>query len=60
MRDGYALYKGDKFIAIGTVNELAKIMNVTPNTIRFYLSPTYRKRIKGNGRIVIKIEDGDE
>ena len=42
----YALYKGDKFIDIGTAKELAKKCNVKPETIEFYASPSYLKRLE--------------
>lgn len=54
----YALYKGDEIIAIGTLKELAKLLNVSPRTIHFYSTPTYRNRNKGgNSYIVIRIDD---
>lgn len=53
----YALYHGDTFIDLGTREYLAKLLNVTPKTISFYASPTYRKRTNDNGYIVIKVED---
>lgn len=54
----YALYKGDEIIAIGTLKELAKLLNVAPRTIYFYSTPTYRKRNKGgNSYIVIRIDE---
>ena len=58
----YALYKGDEFIAIGTAQELAKLMNVKVETITFWSTPTYHKRIKNHNvaTIVIKMEEEDE
>lgn len=41
----YALYKGDNLLCIGTIQQIAKHRNVQPETIRFYLTPTYQKRI---------------
>ncbi len=40
----YAIYKGDKFIDLGTKNELALKMNVKPQTILFFATPTNWKR----------------
>lgn len=40
----YALYKGDEFIDLGTVRELAKKYNVTEEYIRFISSPAHKKR----------------
>ena len=58
----YALYKGDKFIDLGTKQYLANLLGVNIRTIEFYHSPTYRKRGKeySNRYIVIKIEGEDE
>ena len=57
----YALYKGDTFLELGTVPELAKYLNVKESTIKFYTTKTYRKRRKGsnNSYIVIKVEDNE-
>lgn len=44
----YALYKGEEILAIGTIKEIAEKMGVKKRTIKFYLTPTYRKRIKGS------------
>ena len=54
----YALYKGDTFINLGTAFELAKILNVSERTIKFYTTKTYRERRKesNNSIIVIKVE----
>ncbi len=55
----YAMYKDDELLGIGTVKELAEILNVKVETIRFYITPTYQKRVdKGkNRRILIEIEE---
>lgn len=42
----YAIYKGDKFIDIGTAKELAEKCNVKPATIEFYATPSHLKRIE--------------
>ena len=58
----YAIYRGDKFLDLGSLEELGKKFNVKPNTIYFYSTPTYRKRTKpdGNNFIVIRIGDMNE
>lgn len=56
----YALYKGDKFIMIGTIKEIAKCLGVSERTVHFYSTPTYMKRNKDNHYIVIRIEDDEE
>lgn len=54
----YALYKGDEFIDLGTIEELAERMGVAPNTIRYYQTTIYKKRGKddSNRKVLIKIE----
>lgn len=42
----YALYKGEECLGIGTLEELAKHFQVNLKTIKFYLTPTYKKRLK--------------
>ena len=53
----YALYKGDKFLNLGSIKFLAEWLGVKEDTIRFYSSPTYRKRTGDRGLLVIRIED---
>ncbi|MCQ2978246.1 MAG: hypothetical protein MJ245_00415 [Clostridia bacterium] len=57
MNKMYALYHGDEFVDLGTKEYLAKLLNVKVETIKFYMSPTYRRRTNDNGYIVIRIED---
>ena len=54
----YALYRGDEFINLGTIEELAKYENVKPKTIRYFQTPCYKKKFKEdkNRRVLIKIE----
>lgn len=42
----YALYKGDKFITEGTKKEIAKSIGVKVNTISYYATKAYEKRMK--------------
>jgi hypothetical protein len=61
----YAVYKGESLICIGTIKECAKHMKVLPNTVRFYTTPTYQRRLdkRKNPRnyiTVIKLEDDDK
>jgi hypothetical protein len=61
----YAVYKGDTLLCIGTVKECAAELNVLPETIKFYTTPTYQRRLSKrknpkNYRTVIKIEDEEE
>ena len=53
----YALYRGEKFIAIGTKKELAELLGVKVETISFYATPAYKKRTNdGKSRRVVLID----
>lgn len=41
----YAVYKGENLLCIGTAKECATEMGVLPETIKFYTTPTYQKRL---------------
>lgn len=56
----YALYKGDTFIELGTKEELAQVLGVKQQTISFYMSPVHYKISKGNGYVVIRIEEEEK
>lgn len=53
----YAMYKGDKCLASGTLYQLAQKLDIDIQTLRFYLTPTYRKRVgdSKNRRELIRI-----
>lgn len=54
----YALYKGQDLLIIGTIKEIAKARGVKEGTIRYYRTPTYRKRGKTDNRLIlVKLED---
>jgi hypothetical protein len=42
----YAVYKGESMICIGTIKECADHMGVLPETVKFYTTPTYKRRIE--------------
>lgn len=54
----YAWYQGDNFIDLGTAEYLAELMHVKCESVKFYATPTFKKRHKDstNGRIVIRVE----
>ena len=56
----YALYKGDNFIDIGTLEYLANLLGVKRKTIYFYSTPTYLKRVPDENNRYIVIEIGRE
>lgn len=54
----YALYKGERLLADGTIHEIAEKMGVQVESIRFYKTPTYQRRVKGeNRRVVVCLDD---
>jgi hypothetical protein len=57
----YALYKGDRFIDLGTIKELSERLGITTATLWFYTSKAYEKRSEqkksDNLKILIKIEE---
>lgn len=52
----YALYRGDDFIMIGTLADIAKKLGVDEKTVRFYGTPTYYRRTNGNGYVLVEAE----
>lgn len=53
----YALYEGDKFLTLGTLKEIANELGINVKSVLFYGTPAYLKRTKGNGKILICVED---
>lgn len=63
----YALYKGDNFICIGTIKEIAQIMGVKERTVYWWSTPAARRRGQRNKlkkvpnrKILIKVEDDED
>ena len=56
MKKEYALYKGEKCLAIGTIEEIAEIMNVKVKTIYFYTMPVYKKRCSKSANRLTMVE----
>ena len=48
----YGLYKGDKFLDVGTAEELANKFGVKKATIQYYASPANKRRNKHDNSIV--------
>lgn len=53
----YALYKGDRYIDMGTRKYLSELIGVTEQTIYFYSTLTYAKRGGDNRYVVILVEE---
>ncbi|MFL2104151.1 hypothetical protein [Mycobacteroides abscessus] len=52
----YAVYKGEKLLAMGTAKECAAVLDVRVKTIHYYATPNYQSRGNGpNRRITIEI-----
>lgn len=59
----YALYTGDRFRAVGTLEEIARCSNIRMETLKFYLTPAYKKRIEerdGESTLLIVLEDCED
>ena len=60
----YALYKGDRFIDLGTLRELSQRLGISTATLWFYTSKVYKQRCKqkksDNYTLIIKVEEIDE
>ena len=53
----YAIYKGDEFIAIGTIKELVKKTGYAESTLRYCTHPASKKRNNGNRLVVFSVDD---
>lgn len=54
------MYKGDDVIAVGTVMEIAQKLGKKLETVKFYGTPSYKKRIErqnGKNRLILVSED---
>ncbi len=58
----YAIYKGDEFLDLGTLEELSNKFGISRKSLQWMKSPIAMKRFNGskNGLIVIKIDDDGE
>lgn len=55
----YSIYKGDKFLFMGTKDECLKYLNVKISTFQRYQSEIYQREGKGNRIQVFKLDDED-
>ena len=57
----YALYKGETLLVIGTRAEIANELGIDRDTVTFYGTPSYKKRIKSdrNRRVLVRLDDDD-
>lgn len=50
----YALYNNEEFVMAGKVDEVSDYLGVTPQSVKFYSTPTYKKRNQCENTHVIK------
>lgn len=50
----YSVYKGDKEIAFGTIEEIATKLKIKPESVLFYGTPTYMKRTSERAMRLVK------
>ena len=53
----YAFYKGENFIAEGTIKEIVAETGKSRKQLHWYKTPIAHKRNKGNAQILIELED---
>lgn len=63
MRD-YALYKGDEFLCVGSLHEVANYQGVKPTTISYLASKAYLRKLEKRKKydsalIAIRLVDED-
>ena len=56
----YAMYKGDKFIDIDTIPNLAKKYHKTESALKSLSYPSAHKKSHGNSLLLYKIEDDEQ
>lgn len=60
----YAVYRGDEFQFIGTAKECADRLGCSVNSFKFYLTPSYQRRLaeRKNARnyiVVVRLDDDE-
>ena len=55
----YALYQGDTFVTLGTLEEISRETGITERMLKYCRWTSYHKR-HPNGRVVVEIEVDDE
>lgn len=60
----FAVYKGDEFLFIGTAKECAAELGIKEASFRFYLTPSYQRRISNrnskNPIFVVDLDKSDD
>ncbi|RVU69821.1 MULTISPECIES: integrase [Lactobacillus] len=55
----YAMYRGDEFVDVGTIKELAKKYNRSPVTIKKRATPAAHRKDKDHSLLLYKLDDED-
>ena len=58
----FAVYRGEELLVMGTAKECAEFLNIKPKTVKYYSTPTWRKRYEGRKKpekclIAVKLDD---
>ncbi|GAB3065420.1 hypothetical protein ACFOU0_12310 [Salinicoccus sesuvii] len=54
----YALYKGEDLIAMGTMTEIAEVLGIKRESLRWYQTPAAQKR--GHKAVLVPLDDDEE
>lgn len=65
MKPEYAVYKGDRLLAMGTAEECAEIMGVTREYIYWMTTPAAKRRLAkrknpANATVAFRVDEEDE
>ena len=41
----YALYRGEDLLCVGTIKEIAKKLNILPDTVKYYGTNAYKRKL---------------
>ena len=53
----FALYKGEDLLIIGSIKEIAEKLGIKEESVKFYATPTYKKRTTENARRLVSLND---
>ncbi len=56
----YAAYRGDEFIFVGTIEEIVEYTGLSYSTVEFKTHAVAKKRDKGNGLLLYKLEEDED
>lgn len=52
----YSLYKGEREIAFGTIEQIAKQLKINVESVKYYNTPSWKKRTSENARRLVKVD----